>query len=243
MNDDSRQQRSRHAALAGVAARLGVPGSSTPARRLVQIYNGGSMASKPDYFYLASPVELDGVEKEGSSGSATADTGRTIPVLVIGHAPSVGDILPAFAVGGRWVAERGMPSTPPATCTPCTIPAQNLTISWVNVLGGNGSDTLVYASSGPIWSTGCSGGMGAGNQLIFRLSCTNGSIELRVYYFLSGTCPSGESAYCSNLLPLGSQLVLSSYTCGVGFTLMFTVTPSSCPELSGSGFTSFVITK
>jgi hypothetical protein len=117
-----------------------------------------------------------------------------------------------------------------------------LTISWVNPLVGNGSDTLVYNRAGPTWATGCSGGAGVGNQLLFKLLCTQGQIELRVYYFVSGSCPTGQSNYCSNLRTTGFQLFLSSYTCGSGFTLVFSSTASSCPTISGSGFTSFVVT-
>ena len=35
------------------------------------------------------------------------DASQSIVVDVLGHAPSAGDILTAYAVGGRWVAERG----------------------------------------------------------------------------------------------------------------------------------------
>ena len=126
------------------------------------------------------------------------------------------------------------------TCSPCTIPNENLTISWVNLLVGNGSDTLVYSAG--TWSTGCSGGAGTGNQLIFTLFCTSGSIEFRVYYFISGSCPTGQITYCSNLLASPRKLTLASYTCGAGFTLVFTETSLSCPAVTGSGFTSFTIT-
>jgi hypothetical protein len=132
--------------------------------------------------------------------------------------------------------------TPSTTCSPCNIPDQDLVISWVNPFAGNGSDTLVYSSSGPSWATGCSGGVGIGNQLIFKLFCTGGQIELRVYYFVSGSCPTGQSNYCSNLRATGSKITLASYTCGAGFTLNFTCTTASCPTLAGSGFTNFTVT-
>jgi len=241
-HDGNRLLRARHEALAGIVNRL-IPATIGAApRRLVQIDNGGAMGNAPDLFYLSHPVELDGPEIEGSTGTPTADTTQSIPVVVLGHAPSVGDILPAFAVGGRWVAERGGTGSQSFPCLPCTIPNQNLTISWVNPLAGNGSDTMVYNSSGPTWATDCSGGAGVGNQLLFKLLCTGGQIELRVYYFVSGSCPTGQSNDCSNLRTQGSRLILSSYTCGSGFTLVFTSTTLSCPTISGSGFTSFTIT-
>jgi hypothetical protein len=242
INESNRLLRARHEALAGIADRTIPATIGSPPRRLVQIYNGGAMGNAPDLFYLSHPVELDGSEIEGSTGTPTADTTQSIPVVVLGHAPSVGDILPAFSVGGRWVAEWGGTGSQSFPCSPCTIPNQNLTISWVNSLTGNGSDTLVYNSSGPTWATGCSGGAGVGNQLLFKLLCTLGQIELRVYYFISGFCPTGQATYCSNLRTAGSQLFLSSYTCGSGFTLVFTSTRVSCPTISGSGFTSFIIT-
>jgi hypothetical protein len=241
-NDANRLTRARQEALAGIADRKIPATIGAPPRRLVQIYNGGAMGDAPDRFYLSHPVELDGPEIEGGAATPTVDTSRSIPVVVLGHAPSAGDILPAFAVGGRWVSERAGTAGQSFPCSPCAIPARNLTISWVNPLTGNGADTLIYNSSGPSWATGCSGGAGAGNQLIFKLLCTGGTIEFRVYYFVSGTCPTGQSDYCSNLRPTGAQLLLSNYTCGSGFTLVFATTTESCPTIGGSGFTSFVIT-
>jgi len=79
-------------------------GGGTP-RQLVQIYNGGSMVSQPDHFFLSHPVYLNGVAAEGGLGGPSVDVSQTIVVDVIGKAPSVGDQLVAYAVGGRWVAE------------------------------------------------------------------------------------------------------------------------------------------
>ena len=94
-------------------------------------------------------------------------------------------------------------------CGACAIPMSNLVISWVNALSGNGSDTLTYIGGGSsTWQTGCSG---AGGQNIFKMFCTDGLIELRVYYFTSGSCPGGGSAYCSNVLASPRALALSSF--------------------------------
>ena len=77
------------------------------ARRLVSVYNGGSMPTQPDHIFLTHPVELDGAEAEGGAASPNVDTSATIPVVVLWHAPQAGDLLVASSVGGRWVAERG----------------------------------------------------------------------------------------------------------------------------------------
>jgi len=235
--------RLRHLDEAGVADRRPRGPNPPAARQLVQVFNGGSMGTGADIWYLGYPVELDGTEAEGGAASSAPDTNRVVPFVLIGSGQaSVGDQLPVFAVGGRWVGELGNPSDN-YTCSPCAIPQQDLTISWVNVLEGNGSDTLVYGS-GPTWATGCSGGEGIGNQIIFKLFCTGGQVELRVYYFVSGSCPTGQSNYCSNLRDAGSKLTLALYVCGSGFTFVFTCNSesSSCPILAASGFTQVTVT-
>jgi hypothetical protein len=123
------------------------------------------------------------------------------------------------------------------SCSPCNIPTSNLTVSWTNPLTGNGSTGLTYNPGGsPTWTSGC-----ADDGLLFELLCNAGNIELRAIYFTSGSCPTGTQAYCSNLLGVGSQLILSSYTCSP-FSLTFTNTGVSCPTLYGDGNTQFVVT-
>jgi hypothetical protein len=124
-------------------------------------------------------------------------------------------------------------------CAPCAIPEKDLTISWVNPIEGNGSDTLVYSGSGT-WTTGCSGGAGIGNQLIFTYGCNGGNTELRVYYFISGSCPTGQTNYCSNLRSSGFQLVEGSAVCSP-YSVPFTLTSGTCPVLAASGFTGFTV--
>ena len=77
------------------------------ARLLVQVYNGGAMPSAPELVYFTHPVLVTGAETEGGAGTLTTDTATTVPTIVLGHVPSVGDCLTAYALGGRWVAERG----------------------------------------------------------------------------------------------------------------------------------------
>jgi hypothetical protein len=234
---EARTLRSRHDALVRRLDRaLAAPVQATP-RRLVQIYDGGSMPTSPDSFYLSYPVELNGVEIEGGMGSPVVDTTQTIPVVVLGHAPSAGEFLTAYAVGGRWVAERGGPSgggTLP--CSPCNIPKHNLTLSWINSLIGNGSATLTYTHAPASWTSGCSHG------LQFKLLCTGGQVELRVIYWTSGACPGpGQIQYCSNLRAMPFGLTISSYTCSP-FSVTFLTTSGGCPAITSSGYTQFTIT-
>jgi hypothetical protein len=124
-------------------------------------------------------------------------------------------------------------------CSPCAIPEKDLTISWVNPLAGNGSDMLVYGGAGT-WTTGCSGGAGGGNQLIFSLSCTGGQTDFRATYFVTGSCPTGQSNYCGSLRASGFKLNLGTSTCSP-YSVQYTLSNTSCPAISASGFTSFTI--
>jgi hypothetical protein len=229
--------RDRHTALVRSADRaIASHGAVTP-RRLVQILDGGSMPSSPDHFFLAYPVELDGAEAEGGYGSPVVDSSQTIVVDVLGSVPSSGDILSAYMVGGRWVAERtGSSTTGSLTCSPCPIPKQNLTLSWINVLRGNGSTTLTYTPSPPSWASACS------NGLQYILHCTGGQIEFQVTYWVTGLCPGpGTTQYCSNLRPAPLGLSIYSYSCSP-FSMTFRLTSSSCPTITSSGYTQFTIT-
>ncbi len=206
----------------------------------LQIYNGGNMPTSAGYFFLGNPVTFTGREIEGESDAGTADTSTSVPVLVIGSKiPNVGDILPAYAVGGRWVAEMGAQGsgTPSLPCSPSPIPQENLTISWVNTLLGNGSTTLTYSYSGSsyLWESGCSDG------LIYQLFCSGGVIQFNVIFFVSGSCPDGGTGFCSNARPSPFNLSQASYSSSP-FSLVFTETDVSCPDVAGVGFQSWTIT-
>jgi hypothetical protein len=206
------------------------------ARMLVQVYDGGAMPSDPEKVYFTHPVLLTGSETEGAAGMFSVDTATTVPVIVLGHVPSVGDYLTAYAVGGRWVSEEGGSSGGGFTsCSPCNIPNEDLTITWTNVFSGTGSATMMY-SPGPQWQIGC-----VDDDLIFSLSCNAGSIELRATFFLGGSCPTGTSNYCSNLRSNPLSLTLSDHTCSP-FSLTFTVTEAGCPSIYGDGNTQLVVT-
>jgi hypothetical protein len=119
-------------------------------------------------------------------------------------------------------------------CSPCPLPKQNLTISWINTILGNGLTTLFWNGS-TSWISVCS------NGLIYQLVCNAGHIELQVIYFTAGACPTGTRQYCSNLRASPFVLTLSSFTCNP-FSLTFNSTLIGCPAVTASGFTSFTVT-
>jgi len=233
----ARTIRDRQAALDAAIDRAGLEPSHGTARRLVQIFDGGSMPTAADHFFLAHPVELDGAETEGGTGGPAAQSG-TMAVDLLGGIPSVGDLLVAYAVGGRWVAERGaatsVGSCCGAACSPCPIPLKDLTLSWTNLISGPGSTTLTYTPSPNVWKTGCV------DDQIYELLCSSGTIVLAVTYFISGECPTGQSQRCSSTGAYPLALVRSSYTC-TPFSVTYTVAPG-CPEVEAPGYTSFTIT-
>jgi hypothetical protein len=234
---EARILRDRQAAHLDAMDRTGGQQPYSSARMLVQVYNGGSMPATTPAVYFTHPVLVTGSETEGGSGTLTADTATTLPVVVLGQVPSVGDYLTAYAVGGRWVSERGAGSGGGGTtaCSPCSIPNEDLTITWTNILTGNGSATMTYTPGQ--WETGC-----VDSGILFRLACNGGSIELRAIFFLSGFCPTGSTNYCSNLRTSPLTLTLASHLCSP-FSLTFTVSEVGCPEVYDEGNTQFIITR
>jgi hypothetical protein len=230
--------RNRQAALGRAIDRDLEASPLITARILVQVYNGGAIPTSPDKVYLTHPVELDGTETEGGSANPNVDTSTTIPVVVLWDAPQAGDLLTAYAVGGRWVAERAAPSGQTGyPCGQCQIPRKNLTVSWTNLILGNGSTTLVYSSSPTTqWISACT------NQLLYELVCTQNQVEFRVNYFLSGSCPSGQSQFCSTIRSNPSSLTQTNLTCSP-FLLTCTVTSASCSNLATYGYTGFTVSQ
>jgi hypothetical protein len=237
MSDEWRLLRDRQFALNRGVDRLGGVRPIASARRLVQVYNGGAIPTAAGHVYLTHPVELDGEEIEGGLAAVNADATVTIPVVVIDAPAIAGDVLVASAVGGRWVAQDGSPPAPTGVpCGSCTIPASDLTVSWTNPLLGDGSAPLVYSSTGPVWKSACT------NQLLFQLSCTAGQVEFRATYFLSGSCPTGQSQYCSTIRNSPYHLTRTGLVCGSSFLMTVGVT-SACPNLIAFGYTGFTISK
>jgi len=123
------------------------------------------------------------------------------------------------------------------TCSPCSLPNTALTLTGNNVFSGSNVVTLTYSGSNQ-WTAGCDV-----NGLQYFLACNGGTIELRVIFILSGSCPTGQSNYCSNLRAAPLELVLSGAhpTCSP-LNLIFLVTNADCPLLFGAGWTSFTLT-
>jgi hypothetical protein len=236
MVDAYRSLRARHWDLSELADRAPRRPAGGTARRLVQVYNGGSMGSSPDLFYLTHPVELGGTETEGGTASSTVDSAQTIPVVFLGHAPSVGDQAVGYAVGGRWVAERGgTASIVTLPCSPCNIPEANLTLSWVNPILGNGATTLTWNPGARNWtSTACVRGQS------YQLQCAFGQINFFATYYISGECPTGETNVCSSLSTFPFGLTLVSHTCSP-FSMTWNTSPN-CPNVESPGFRSFTVT-
>ena len=250
-NREARILRERHADLVdaldlaqGVAPVYAVP------RMAAQIFDGGMMPTVGNRIFLTHPVTYSGAEGEGMSQTPAVDTGTVAPVYVLASKPpQVGDVLTAYAVGGRWVSEEGGGSSSSTLiCNPCNMPGQgipktNLTLSWTNPLSGNGSTTLVYESLGPNWVTSIGSTFCTVNGLQANLLCTGGNIELRIIYWTSGSCATGgASQYCSNqrAAPFGMTLA-AGYTC-MPLSLRFTLSSLGCPALVLSGYTSFTVT-
>jgi hypothetical protein len=149
------------------------------ARRLVQIYDGGAMPSSPDHFFLAHPVELDGAEVEGGLATPAVDTSTTIAVDVLWGVPQVGDILTAYAVGGRWVAERSG-GIPPGghPCSGCSSIPNTLHLSGpACALGAGGTLDLAWHPFGPSGGGAASWwarlGGGAGFGIYYTWNCVS----------------------------------------------------------------------
>jgi hypothetical protein len=229
---DDRSDRERHAESQR-RSNLWLPGTAiSSARQLVQVYDGGSLPTAADKVYLTHPAVLDADDTEGATWTGAVDSGVTIPVVVLGSAPDAGDYLVAHAVGGRWFAEKA--NSVILSCSPCGIPKNDLTISYINPIIGNGSWTLIYTAP-DTWISVCTNGLTA------QLSCLTNVLVFKVCWYSGGLDCSGSQTCCSSSISPPFSLVLSTYTCDPLF-LKYTTGPSSCTALFGSGYVSFTIT-
>jgi hypothetical protein len=217
-----RELRARNAALADLADQVEqLGGRGGTARRLVQVYDGGAIPTAPDKFYFTRPVELDGTETEGGSGTPAADTNQTIPVDVIGGTASAGDLLIAYAIGGRWVAEKRTGGTGTVACTGCDAPNADLILTEVGTgtpFGGgcfNGTYTL-HLGQGPLkWETDTNRRTcGSMEYYYWDMGCVTGVWVARYYTSLTGTPGSFTLSYSSLNTEGLNHMITDSQTCG-----------------------------
>lgn len=107
-----------------------------------------------------------------------------------------------------------------SSCFPCTIPPNNLAVCLHNVIRPDESVSLVYTAPN-LWKSACHRG------LIFTVTCTGGITSFIVTYFISGSCPDGQSQTCT--------LARTSATCDP-YYLTHAITYANCPFLSLAGY-------
>ncbi len=127
-------------------------GASLVARRqLLQVVDGGAMPSQPDHYFLGNPVDLGGSETEGGAAASATITSATVPFVALWHAPSVGDLVVATAVGKRWVAER-TGASPATVCIEACYPYVPVYGALVQIYTSSGGTLLASCTTG---SSGC----------------------------------------------------------------------------------------
>ena len=123
------------------------------------------------------------------------------------------------------------------TCGTCTIPQANLTLSYSNLIIGDGTTPLVYAS----------GARPASGIRAARTNCTV-STDLhgrasRVPGVLLLPAPAPPAR--ASIVPTSDRppngLTQTGLTCGSAFLLACTVNSSSCPNIATYGYTGFAV--
>ncbi len=117
---DSRLERLRHGQLAIKVENLPSVSSST-ARFLGVVYDGGHIPTSGGRFFLTHPAQINDTEDEADEPTISVDTSQTQSVLLINYSAKVGDLLLAYSVGGRFVAEGYTPAEPCTGCLGCPI--------------------------------------------------------------------------------------------------------------------------
>jgi hypothetical protein len=159
------------------------------ARKIVgSVYNGGAMPTTVPAWFLTHPADFGCNESEGAGCSATIDTTSTVPVLVLGpKVPSVGDLLPARMIGGKWIAERG---------------------------GGGGCTTTICLRSGCDNATMISGATvaitGGGSATTGSNGCVTLSIPAAGTYTVTYTIPNETPVPGSHALTCGGTLTITT---------------------------------
>jgi hypothetical protein len=223
---ESRILRARHQDLEDLVGRIVPRRSEGTPTCLVQIYDGGAMPTSPDHYFYGHPVQLGGEETEGGAWTLTVDAANTYVVDVLHNAPSVGDVLMAYAIGGRWVAERGA-SNPTYECMcgalPCNLPWVDLTLSWTEGPDGAGSTTLFW--TGNSWISDCA------DDIIWSIDCSDESDVLHATQYTA--CEDGEFV-------TSCALAVATRSCSPPMSLAYTI-PGTC-FLSDLGYEGLTIT-
>lgn len=146
--DIIRRRQAGHADRLGRRRRGAAPGSEA---RVVSVFDAGSKPTTvPSYFATHFADAVGGDDGEGQPGSFAFNK-SSVPVLVLGSVPVVGDRLIADRIGGRWVAERLNPAAvgTGVLCGGCELPASvslavSIPASYVK------SDTFNYSPDWPL---------------------------------------------------------------------------------------------
>lgn len=220
----------------GLAAAIDRLAAAPPAptdRMLVQVYDGGAKPAASGRVYLGRPAVVSCDPSEGAVYTVTVDASRSIPVVVFGRPPSVGEVLEAHRIGGVWVAERRALAAA-VRCGACSVPRADLTFTFTNTLLGTRSAPMVFNGANQ-WATGCV------NNIIFRLTCDpRAGMYFTATFFSGGSCPTGTPVSCTGpgASPLGLTLLVQSCD---PLLLQYSATP--CSALSAQGYTIFTVTQ
>ncbi len=125
--DEARLLRHRQKAAADALDRISTEQAQGMARYLGRVYSGGAIPTAMPRVFLTHPLSVSVAESEGAAPTVTPDTSVSVPVVVVGPtAPVVGDDVLARLIDGVWIGQVAGPTRPYMTCTPCSIPKQDL---------------------------------------------------------------------------------------------------------------------
>jgi hypothetical protein len=212
-----------------------------------QVFDGGSMPTSLDHYFLVHPVEIDGDPTEGGSGTPAVDAASAVPVDVIGtRVPSAGDYLKCFFIGGRWVAESGGGHVV-AVCPNC-VACDGIRMALDGtVTDDNGTAAIHYDLASSNWHTS-SGVTGFGltwpGGPVGQDGCVEGDEDIAYGYTFrcTGTpgifaaVVTGHTAYVTTDTPpafVGYNLHTITGTCGTStVTSVLTPTSQDCGAVS-----------
>lgn len=214
-----RDERERQAAAARRIEAAGLVAPRGSDRFVGQVTTGGTLPTCVPCVYILNPVQLGGSETEGGAGSNAVDSTRQIPVVVLGHAPSIGDKLIAHSAGGRWVAERG--GAPPAHCGSACFVCGGIYITGGTITDAQGThaidpvtkqtDVICYPVPSCVdCQAGCTPTTGSGAYW-YTIGCADDHLIVSQHmygYFIRATTtqcvPSCCATLTANLNPCGS---------------------------------------